>query len=120
MALTRTWRYARQWRILNGLGSSQEQTLQDSSSRLGFSVTLYAIAKSLSGGNLQRMIILREMAHDPRLIIASYLTRGLDVQSTIAARQALVQARDERRRRPAGLRGPGRAVHAQRPAARPL
>jgi simple sugar transport system ATP-binding protein len=29
------------------------------------------------------------------LIIASYLTRGLDVQSTIAARQALLQARDD-------------------------
>jgi simple sugar transport system ATP-binding protein len=39
------------------------------------------------------MVIIREMTHAPRLIIASYLTRGLDVQSTIAARQALVQAR---------------------------
>jgi general nucleoside transport system ATP-binding protein len=34
------------------------------------------------------------MTGKPKLIIASYLTRGLDVQSTIAARQALVQARD--------------------------
>ena len=51
------------------------------------------IAKSLSGGNLQRMVIIREMMHEGRLIIASYLTRGLDVQSAIAARQALVQAR---------------------------
>ncbi len=33
------------------------------------------------------------MAGDPQLIIASYLTRGLDVQSTIAARQALLDAR---------------------------
>jgi simple sugar transport system ATP-binding protein len=40
------------------------------------------------------MVIVREMTHAPRLIIASYLTRGLDVQSTIAARQALVQARE--------------------------
>jgi simple sugar transport system ATP-binding protein len=28
------------------------------------------------------------------LIVASYLTRGLDVQSTLAARQALIQARE--------------------------
>jgi simple sugar transport system ATP-binding protein len=35
------------------------------------------------------------MARDPRLIIASYLTRGLDVQSAIAARQALVRARTD-------------------------
>jgi len=41
------------------------------------------------------MVILREMAHHPRLIIASYLTRGLDVRSAIAAREALVQAREE-------------------------
>ena len=51
------------------------------------------MARSLSGGNLQRMVISREMAHKPRLMVASYLTRGLDAQSTIAARQALLQAR---------------------------
>lgn len=62
--------------------------------RLGFTVDYYKLAKSLSGGNLQRMIILRELTHHPKLIIASYLTRGLDVQSAIAARQALVQTRE--------------------------
>ncbi len=35
------------------------------------------------------------MAHDPKLIIASYLTSGLDVQSAIVARQALLQAKNE-------------------------
>jgi simple sugar transport system ATP-binding protein len=33
------------------------------------------------------------MAHQPLLIIASYLTSGLDVRSAIAAREALIQAR---------------------------
>ena len=60
----------------------------------GLSLPLYTPARSLSGGNLQRMVIIRELAPGPRLIIASYLTRGLDVQSAIAARQALIQARD--------------------------
>ncbi len=41
------------------------------------------------------MVIVREMAGKPELIIASYLTRGLDVQSTIAARQALIDARSQ-------------------------
>jgi len=41
------------------------------------------------------MVIARELSHDPRLIIASYLTRGLDVQSARAAREALLQARDQ-------------------------
>jgi ABC-type uncharacterized transport system ATPase subunit len=93
MALTDIGRYARHagfsmdWAAVK---ADINETVQ----RLGFTVNYYSIAKSLSGGNLQRMVILREMTHDPRLIIASYLTRGLDVQSTIAARQALVQARE--------------------------
>jgi len=93
MALTNTWRYARQ----GGFSMDWEAVkadVEETEKRLGFAVTLYALAKSLSGGNLQRMVIVREMTHAPRLIIASYLTRGLDVKSTIAARQALVQARE--------------------------
>ena len=93
MALTRTWRYARagglfmNWKAVK---DDAERTMQG----LEFTFPLYIPARSLSGGNLQRMVIVREMTQEPRLIIASYLTRGLDVQSTIAARQALVRARD--------------------------
>ncbi len=93
MALTQTWRYARagglsvDWQAVK---ADTQQTME----RLKFSFPLYVPARSLSGGNLQRMVIVREMTHEPHLIIASYLTRGLDVQSTIAARQALVQARE--------------------------
>jgi general nucleoside transport system ATP-binding protein len=95
MALTRTWRYARagglrmDWKAVK---DDAERTMQ----AMEFSFPLYIPARSLSGGNLQRMVIVREMTQQPRLIIASYLTRGLDVQSTIAARQALVNARFER------------------------
>ena len=60
---------------------------------LGFSFSLAGPARSLSGGNLQRMVIVRELSHEPQLIIASYLTRGLDAQSTSAAQRALLQAR---------------------------
>jgi ABC-type uncharacterized transport system ATPase subunit len=93
MALTRTWRYARagglrmDWKAVKDEAEQMMQILE-------FTFPLYVPARSLSGGNLQRMIIIREMTREPRLIIASYLTRGLDVQSTIAARQALVKARD--------------------------
>jgi len=94
MALTNTWRYARRgglrmdWKAVR----KDYQTTQE---EFGFSFSLYTLPKSLSGGNLQRMVIVREMTHDPRLLIASYLTRGLDVLSTIAARQALLQARED-------------------------
>ncbi len=94
MVTTRTRHYA----LRGGLGMDWHALRSDVESemeRLGFSFSLNALARSLSGGNLQRMIITRELIHNPRLIIASYLTRGLDVQSTIAARQALIQARDD-------------------------
>lgn len=91
--LTRTKRYA----LSGGLKmdwSAAKKDLAEAYGRLGFSLPpFYAPARSLSGGNLQRMVIARELAFQPKLIVASYLTRGLDVQSAIAARQALVAAR---------------------------
>jgi simple sugar transport system ATP-binding protein len=63
--------------------------------RFGFPVpALHAPIRSLSGGNLQRAVIAREMAHDPRLIIALYPTRGLDVMSAVAVRRLLGAVRD--------------------------
>jgi len=94
MALTRARKYSR----FGGLRMNWQAVREDAektSRRLDFSFPLYVPARSLSGGNLQRMVIVREMTGEPHLIIASYLTRGLDVQSTIAARQALLRARDE-------------------------
>ncbi len=93
MALTQTWRYARRGGFAMDW-SSVKADIAATAKKLEFPINFYTIPKALSGGNLQRMVILREMTHDPRLIIASYLTRGLDVQSAIAARQALIQARE--------------------------
>ena len=56
---------------------------------------LEAAAGTLSGGNLQRLVIVREMARHPRLIIAFYPTRGLDVLSATATRELLLAARGE-------------------------
>jgi len=47
---------------------------------------------ALSGGNVQRVVIAREMAHGPRLIIALYPTRGLDVRSARSVRDLLRRA----------------------------
>jgi len=92
MAITQMPRYARN----GGLGLDWTAVQRDAEAtmqRLGFSFSLVAPARSLSGGNLQRMVIVRELTHEPRLILASYLTRGLDAQSTAAAQHALLQAR---------------------------
>jgi simple sugar transport system ATP-binding protein len=94
MAITQTRRYARR----RGLSIDWQAVESDTElawQRLGFRVPSYLPARSLSGGNLQRVVIARELSHDPRLIIASYLTRGLDVQSAHATRSALLQARDQ-------------------------
>jgi simple sugar transport system ATP-binding protein len=48
---------------------------------------------ALSGGNLQRAVLARELAHDPALIVALYPTRGLDVPSATAVRARLLDAR---------------------------
>lgn len=93
LALTNTWRY----QLQGGLNMDWEAVRKDyqgTQEDLGFKFSFYTVPKALSGGNLQRMVIVREMTHDPQLLIASYLTRGLDVQSTHAAREALLKARD--------------------------
>ena len=49
------------------------------------------VVGTLSGGNIQRVMLVRAFARDPGLIVAAYPTRGLDVASTRAAQQLLVE-----------------------------
>jgi simple sugar transport system ATP-binding protein len=51
-------------------------------------------AATLSGGTLQRVLLARELAHEPRLILALYPTRGLDARSAASLRGLLRAARD--------------------------
>ena len=50
--------------------------------------------RTFSGGQLQRAVLSRELGRHPRVLVASYPTRGLDVRSAIAARRVLAQLRD--------------------------
>jgi len=56
---------------------------------------LHRYVETLSGGNLQRVIIARELGLQPRLLIAYYPARGLDISNAEAARNLLLQARKE-------------------------
>src|SRR5712691_9699965 len=47
----------------------------------------------LSGGQLQRFLLAREMALEPRAIVAVHPTRGLDVAATQQVQEWLVRAR---------------------------
>jgi len=50
-------------------------------------------AKNLSGGNLQRLILARELSRNPKLLIANQPTRGLDVGATEFIRNKLMEQR---------------------------
>ena len=59
--------------------------------RFGAKVEGEGAVSRLSGGNLQRLVLGRELHRMPELIVASYPTRGLDVGSAAAIRNALVE-----------------------------
>lgn len=49
-------------------------------------------ARKLSGGNIQRLILARETSGDPRLVIASHPTSGLDVKAANEIRARILKA----------------------------
>jgi len=51
-------------------------------------------AKLLSGGNIQRLILARELSGEPALVIAAHPTYGLDVGATEQIRQILLRQRE--------------------------
>ncbi|MEU3334408.1 ABC transporter ATP-binding protein [Streptomyces sp. NPDC006668] len=52
-------------------------------------------AASLSGGNQQKLIVGREMSHEPKLLIAAHPTRGVDVGAQAAIWDHIREARRE-------------------------
>ena len=53
-----------------------------------------AAARSLSGGNLQKFIVGREIGQAPKVMIAAQPTWGVDVGAAAQIRQALIDLRD--------------------------
>ena len=56
--------------------------------------SIQAKASTLSGGNLQKLILAREISIQPRLLIAEQPTRGLDVGAIENVRQLIFQQRE--------------------------
>ncbi len=52
------------------------------------------LAKQLSGGNQQKVVVARELSRDLRVLIASQPTRGVDVGSIEFIHEQIVAARD--------------------------
>ncbi|HRX03832.1 MAG TPA: heme ABC transporter ATP-binding protein, partial [Anaerolineae bacterium] len=49
--------------------------------------------KSLSGGNIQKVILARELSNDPKVLIAAQPTRGVDIGATEYIHQRLLDQR---------------------------
>jgi simple sugar transport system ATP-binding protein len=54
-------------------------------------------ASALSGGNQQKVVVAREIARDPRVLLAAQPTRGLDVGAIEFVHRRLVEERDQGR-----------------------
>ncbi|RQG94900.1 ABC transporter ATP-binding protein [Natrarchaeobius chitinivorans] len=52
-------------------------------------------AEDLSGGNLQKMILGRELIRDPKLLVANQPTRGLDVGAIEFVREQILEQRKD-------------------------
>jgi len=53
-------------------------------------------AKSLSGGNLQKLILARVLSRKPRLLIANLPTQGLDVGATEFVQKKIMEVKKEK------------------------
>ena len=59
------------------------------------SAGLQSQAKSLSGGNLQKFILGREIEQNPTLLACSHPTWGVDIGAAVLIRHALIELRDK-------------------------
>jgi simple sugar transport system ATP-binding protein len=87
----RTGPIARGWAIDAGAARKVATELKD-----GYAISAPSIdteARLLSGGNLQRVILAREIESHPRLMIAVQPTRGLDVGAVETVHQLLLERR---------------------------
>ena len=82
---------ARRWSIDTGAVRRFATRLRESYSIAAPSIDTEA--RLLSGGNLQRLILAREIASDPRLLIAVQPTRGLDVGAIATVHRLLLDQR---------------------------
>jgi ABC-type uncharacterized transport system ATPase subunit len=62
-----------------------EKTAEDVKDRLEVSTpSLATPVRKLSGGNVQKVLVGREIASSPRLLLTAYATRGLDINTSYA------------------------------------
>ena len=83
---------ARGWSIDHISANTQAETLREAYDIIV--PTVDTPARLLSGGNLQRLILAREISCEPTLMIAMQPTRGLDVGAIESVQHLLLQQRE--------------------------
>ncbi|MDX1413147.1 MAG: ATP-binding cassette domain-containing protein, partial [Candidatus Promineifilaceae bacterium] len=84
---------ASRWSVDYMTAQSQAEDLKDEYDILAPSVE--TMARKLSGGNLQKVILAREISANPQLMVAVQPTRGLDVGAIEAIQTLLLEQRKE-------------------------
>ncbi len=84
---------ATRWGVVRrrGLRESARQTLD----RSGVRASMDQPAGSLSGGNIQRLVVGRELGEGPRVLVAAHPTRGVDVRGIAFIHEQLLKLRAE-------------------------
>lgn len=82
----------------HGLTDLREVQAQASAAMRAFDVRTSGCRErsaNLSGGNLQKFILARELENTPNVLICSYPTRGLDVKAAWPVRQQVIRAKEQ-------------------------
>ena len=82
------WRFFVDWEVLAGITGELVGRYEVSAPSLGSPVRV------LSGGNLQKLMLARELSDEPRVVLAMQPTWGLDVGATQFVHQQLRRERD--------------------------
>jgi len=77
---------------LRGIASQADQMIERFRVKTPSRETL---AKNLSGGNIQKVVLAREISRNPRVILAAQPTRGLDIGATEYVREQLIEQRNK-------------------------
>lgn len=95
MKAYRKQEFGEKFRIDYDYSASYAESLVEEFDVRGINNVSEVKAGELSGGNLQKLILAREIERNPDLLIASQPTRGVDVGAIEFIRQRLLDQRDE-------------------------
>lgn len=82
------WKLFLDWEIMAGCTGALVERFRIQAASLGVAV------RTLSGGNLQKLMLARELDDDPDVVVAQEPTWGLDIGATQYVRERLLEARN--------------------------